>query len=97
MSCCGQNRSSMNKAVAGSPVVNRSEQRLLARSVSATPSMPSGPGVSLRTLRSETFVVRGPRTGWRYEFSHSHPVQSVATQDAELLIATGMFKLERLG
>jgi hypothetical protein len=65
---------------------------------SATPSVsvgtPTGGGVALRCLRREAFVVRGPRTGWRYEFSESAPVQAVAMQDAELLVATGMFKLE---
>ena len=76
-----------------SPIARHADPRPQVRTPSSTAN--SGSGVALRSLRSDAFVVRGPRTGWRYEFSANTPVQSVAAQDAELLVATGMFKFER--
>jgi hypothetical protein len=37
-------------------------------------------------------VVRGPKTGWPYEFSPVKPVQAVEARDAQLLMATGLFE-----
>jgi hypothetical protein len=56
---------------------------------------PSGSGAATTLLRySETSPVRvvGPVTGRNYAFSGSAPVQAVAAQDAEALVATRFFR-----
>ncbi|MFZ5896346.1 MAG: hypothetical protein ACOY0T_35150 [Myxococcota bacterium] len=50
--------------------------------------------VRLRAVSNEPIIVRGPRSGWRYEFSPAEPVQAVAMQDAAALVATGLFVVE---
>jgi len=50
--------------------------------------------VRLRYLARPAILVHGARTGARYHFSESQPVQAVQRADAESLLATGHFRRE---
>jgi hypothetical protein len=48
--------------------------------------------VTLRYSESSPILVRGPATGRRYEFSGTHPVQTVDPRDAAALLRTRFFR-----
>ena len=91
MPCCGQNRATL-----------QTNQTVAARPFPATVPVPApttpppvtkgAPAPRLRYKQSGHVVVRGPKTGWSYEFSTAKPVQPVEARDAQLLIATGLFE-----
>ena len=90
MPCCGQNRATL-----------RTDQRVAALPFPAAATAPppavpraanGAPAPRLRYKQSGHVVVRGPKTGWPYEFSPVKPVQAVEARDAQLLMATGLFE-----
>lgn len=48
--------------------------------------------VSVRYTENSAIRVRGPITGREYEFSGSHPVQSIDPRDAGSLLGTRFFR-----
>lgn len=92
MSCCGQKRGVLSERT--QPTAQTSA-RLPHREPGAAAHASGAGTVYLRALRGEACVVHGPRSGWKYKFSPKNPVQPVASQDASLLVATGLFAVER--
>ena len=76
MSCCGQKRDAVRAQV-------RAPQRVMAD--------PDPTTVRLQYRHRSPITVRGAKTGKRYEFLGGGAMQTVDRQDAEALIATGMF------
>jgi hypothetical protein len=87
MPCCGQNRATLRNSYP---------------SASSLPAKPAAPvaGITVAVVYGATHIrylngghvlVRGPRTGWQYEFSQAHPIQAVDPRDAVSFIATGLF------
>jgi len=87
MTCCGQNRATLKKndkaasPSAGKPV-ERSTKAAIATGAAAA---------QIRYLHTGHILVRGPKTGWQYEFSAANPVQPVDLRDAQSFVATGLF------
>jgi hypothetical protein len=82
MPCCGQNRETLRSSY---PAVSQPVVRATA------PQIPGVPATRVRYVRGGHVLVRGPQTGWQYEFSPAGPVQSVDPRDAESLVSTGLF------
>ena len=87
MTCCGQNRATLKKndkaaiPSAAKPVEQATKTALVTGAAAA----------SIRYLNIGHILVRGPRTGWQYEFSAANPVQPVDPRDAQSFVATGLF------
>jgi hypothetical protein len=90
MPCCGQNRENLqaNQRVAALPF-----PATIPAPVTGRPAVNGAPATSLRYRNAGHVLVRGPKTGWSYEFSKAKPVQAVEARDAQLLIATGLFEV----
>ena len=86
MACCGQNREALRQAASPARIAYPHLENRLSAPRTAVASR------TLRLVGSERIVVHGPRTGWKYEFTPERPVLAVAAGDAELLIATGLFR-----
>jgi hypothetical protein len=86
MTCCGQNRATLKSSY-------EAPRPLRGPSTHASTSPPAATRV--RYLNGGHVLVRGPKTGWQYEFSAGDPVQAVEPRDAESLLATGMFERVR--
>ena len=84
--CCGQKRSMLRSNPA--PATNTQ-----ARVIHPQSGMQSS--VAIRYTGSSPLRARGPVTGRQYEFSGSHPVRSVDTRDAALLLRTSLFRQTR--
>ena len=86
MACCGQNRETLRASyTSSSPPPTRHAARPVVGAASGS--------ASIRYLNGGHVLVRGPRTGWQYEFSPANPVQAVDPRDAESFVATGLFEL----
>ena len=87
MACCGQNRATLKKNdQAASPSAAKPVER------STKPAIATGAAAAhIRYLNAGHILVRGPRTGWQYEFSAANPVQPVDPRDARSFVATGLF------
>lgn len=48
--------------------------------------------VTLRYVERAPIQMRGPVTGLQYEFSISHPIQTVDPRDAAALLRTRLFR-----
>ncbi len=87
MACCGQNRATLANS---DKAVTRPDARYVAQTTRRT--IGAGPAATrIHYLRGGHVLVRGPRTGWQYEFSAASPVQAVDPRDAESLVGTGLF------
>jgi hypothetical protein len=88
MGCCGQNRATLRSDyTAASPLPAKPAAQVTGITVAGT----SG-AIHIQYLNGGHVLVRGPRTGWQYEFSQAHPIQAVDPRDAESFIATGLFE-----
>jgi hypothetical protein len=95
--CCGQKRSAMRStpATAAKPSVRQEAPKIFQPpSAQQNPALPRTPAlsVSLRYLERSPIRVRGPVTGQQYDFSGSHPVQTVDPRDAPALLRTRFFR-----
>ena len=96
MACCGQNRASLKASYAApNPLQQTSTHAASTYTTSAHATASLAAATCVRYLNGGTVVVRGPKTGWQYDFSPAHPVQAVEPRDAELFLATGMFERVR--
>jgi len=94
--CCGQKRSALRRpAMLATPRATwqrtAESPRPNAPQPTSQASPAGGPSVSLRYLKAAPLQMRGPVTGWKYEFSSSHPVQAVDPRDAAVLLRTRFF------
>ncbi len=64
----------------------------LAPQQTVAPAQPPSFSVSLHYLENSPIRVRGPVTGRQYDFSGSHSVQAVDSQDAQALLRTRFFR-----
>ena len=107
MACCGQKRAEISRTAAMSQATNWGMNRA-SPAVQTPMSVPQGPRASESNTEraapsirgtvllrySETSAVRvvGPATGRDYAFSAAVPVQPVAAQDVDALLATRFFR-----
>jgi hypothetical protein len=107
MGCCGQKRAEISRTAATSLATNWGVNRA-SPAVQPPMGDPQGPRTSGSSTEhaapsawgtvllrySETSAVRvvGPVTGRNYAFSAAVPVQAVAPQDVEALLATRFFR-----
>jgi hypothetical protein len=91
MACCGQNRATLKgNYQAPGPLPERPVKH------ATTSRVVAAAGATLvRYVNGGHVLVRGPRTGWQYEFSATSSVQAVEPHDAESFLATGMFERVR--
>ncbi len=87
MSCCGENREKVKPAIQPARVA-----AFKAQGASSAP-LPSTPIVKLRYTGTSPIRVRGPETGYTYEFSADQPESPVDRRDAEGLIRIGLFQV----
>jgi hypothetical protein len=71
------------RSIAGHETADRKEQY---------PSLPGNLSVQLRYIERSPILVRGPVTGRQYQFSASHPVETIDVCDAAALLRTGFFR-----
>ena len=83
MACCGQKRDAVRAQVRATPRVSA------AAPAPVRADHPSS--VTLQYRHRSPITVRGATTGRRYEFLCGGALQAVDAQDADALIATGMF------
>jgi hypothetical protein len=107
MGCCGQKRAEISRAAATPQATNWGMNRA-SQAVQPPMGVPQGPRASESNTEraapsawgtvllrySETSAVRvvGPVTGRNYAFSAAVPVQPVAAQDVDALLATRFFR-----
>ena len=91
MGCCGQNRATLKNSYKAASLLPESPLAQAAISAAFTATA----ATRVRYLNGGHVLVRGPRTGWQYEFSAASPVQAVDSRDAKSFLATGLF--ERVG
>jgi hypothetical protein len=100
MACCGQKRDAVRtqarapvraaqRVMPGAPVRTAPAAALALSEVDGASDR--GLAVMLQYRNRSPITVRGARTGKRYEFLCGGAMQTVDAQDAEALIATGMF------
>ena len=92
MSCCGQRRAAITAPA--KPANNQTLARPAPRPPrAAVPGGAAAPvGVLVRYLQRTPVRVTGRSTGRLYQFSGSAPLQIVAVQDAQALLATPLFR-----
>lgn len=91
MTCCGQNRATLKSShQAPGPGPERPSTHATTRPVVAPAD-----ATLVRYVNGGHVLVRGPRTGWQYEFTAKRPVQAVEPRDAESFLATSMFERVR--
>jgi len=108
MPCCGQERAalkSVNDKVQGIPPLAPAR----ATAVVAPPNITPVPSkvqpqlgyssprryLQIEYLAASRILVSGPATGTPYEFSAARRVQAMDARDAEVLLKTAFFRLQR--
>jgi hypothetical protein len=104
--CCGSKRAALRNTSTSAPsttplvsqsAVNRAQipsaprQNPVATTASVSAREPS-PWVVVRYIESSAVRVRGPVTGWQYNFSGARPAQAVDPRDAAVLLRNSMFR-----
>jgi hypothetical protein len=91
--CCGNKRSQLQSGPAQRPLRNPHipfSQGWVVRTQPSPP--PEVATVQICYLETSPVRVQGLSTGRSYEFSGSHPVQSVDARDASSLVNTRFFR-----
>ena len=93
MSCCGDKRETVAAANlrAGRPAVRVFQERTAPPAVRAKLPGGSETSVTLRLRHGSSLVVNGA-SGKRYQFHGVGSMQAVDRNDADLLVATGLFE-----
>ena len=89
MSCCGQNREQAAKSA-----IQPARVAAFKAQSPGNSALPSTPTVNLQYTGTAPIRVRGPETGYTYEFSTANAEVQVDRRDAEGLIRIGLFSFK---